>query len=128
MRSFFDNWQEIFVGACLQFPLVFIIGWWVIPVLGVCGLLWRLGGWEHGNKAFRRLGVPLVVCGATFLVFRGWLIFGAVPFMIWVNPFSYGENSWLWKWLKNDFLVRITGYIWYWLVFSAFLCVSLVWM
>jgi hypothetical protein len=46
MKSFFDNWEEIFIGACLQFPLYFIVGWWVLPIMLVCGILWRLGGWS----------------------------------------------------------------------------------
>jgi hypothetical protein len=117
MNGFLDNPEELFIGACLQFPLYFIVGWWVIPIMLVCGVLWRLGGWEHGNKLFRRLGVPLMVCGATFLVTHHWTIFLAVPFMVWLAP-SYGVDSWLYKWLKNDFLTRIICFAWYWTAFS----------
>ena len=41
---FFDNVEEMFIGAVLQFPLYFIVGWLVLPVMVVCGILWRLGG------------------------------------------------------------------------------------
>jgi hypothetical protein len=123
IRSFFDNWEEIFIGACLQFPLYFIVGWWVIPVMIVCGILWRLGGWEHGNKAFRRIGVPIVVCGSAFLFGVKWPIFLAIPFMTWVAP-AYGIDSWLFKLLKNDFLVRLICFAWYWLMFSIALLIA----
>ena len=117
MKSFFDNPEELMVGGLLQFPLYFIVGWWVLPIGLVCGGLWRYGGWEHGNKLFRRLGVPLVVCSATFIVLNHWTIFLAVPFMVWLAP-SYGVDSWLRKLVKNDFIARIITYCWYWTAFS----------
>jgi hypothetical protein len=118
VSSFWDNPEELFIGATLQFPLYFVVHWWVIPIMIACAFLWRLGGWSNGNKLFRRIGVPLVVCGATYLTLHHWTIFLAAPFMIWLSPFSYGEDSWLYKWLKNDFLVRLITYAWFWLVFS----------
>lgn len=118
-KSFFDNWEEIFVGACLQFSLYFVISWWIIPIMLLCGFMWRLGGWEYGNKWFRWLGVPLIICSATFLVERSWWIFGAIPFIVFLAP-AYGVDSWLYKWLKNDFLVRLICYLWYWSAFALF--------
>ena len=121
LKSFFDNAEEFFIGACLQFPLYFIVGWWILLIMGVCSVLWRLGGVEGGSKLFRRLAVPFVVCGATFLTLHHWGIFLAIPFMVWVAP-SYGKDSWLYKLLKNDFLTRIVCFAWYWTAFSiAFL-------
>ena len=117
LKNFFDNWEEIFIGATLQFPLYFIIGWWVLPIMIACGLLWRLGGVEGGSKLFRRIGVPLLVTLATFLTLHHWLIFLAVPFMVWLAP-SYGEKSWLFKLLKNDFITRVICFAWYWIAFS----------
>lgn len=125
LKDFFDNPEEIFVGACLQFPLIFIVGWWVIPIMAVCGLLWRAGGVTGGNKLFRRIGVPLVVCGSTFLVFREWWIFLAIPFMVWLCPASYGKSSWLFKWIlgivknekKADIITRGILFVWYWFSF-----------
>lgn len=116
-KSFFDTPEEFFVGAMLQWFLYFIVGWWVIPAMLVCAVLWRLGGWKYGNKLFRRVGVPIVVCGLAFASGIGWPIFLAGPFMVWLAP-SYGEKTFLFKWLKNDFLVRIICYAWYWSAFS----------
>ena len=109
--------EELFIGSLLQFPLYFIIGWWIIPVSILCGILWRLGGWSEGNKLFRRLGVPLVVCGSTFLVIHHWTIFLAIPFMVWLAP-SYGKESWLFRLVKNVFLTRLICYGLYWAAFS----------
>lgn len=126
IKGYLDNPQEIFVGAFLQFPLVFVIEWWSLPVMVLNGLLWRLGGAQGGHKLFRRVGVPLVVCVATWLVFRDWGIFLALPFMVLANPFSYGKEAWLYKLMlkahkgnekKADIATRCTGYLWYWLVY-----------
>jgi hypothetical protein len=118
LKGFFDCKEEFFIGAFLQFPLFYIIHWWILPVMGITAILWRLGGWEYGNKMFRRIGVPLVVCGTSLLFGVNWMILIAVPFMIWVSPFSYGESSWLFKLTKSDFLTRIVTYAWYWTIFS----------
>jgi len=118
VKKFFDTPEEIFVGAMLQFPLYFIVGWLIIPIMIICGLLWRFGGVEGGSKLARRLGVPFIVCFSTYLCTKHYIIFLAVPFMIWLCPASYGKNSWLYKLIKNDFLVRIILYSWYWLMFS----------
>lgn len=117
MKGYWDNLEEIFIGSLLQFPLYFIVGWCVIPLGLLCGFLWRLGGWTYGNKLFRRLGVPLVVCLSTFLVNHHWQIFLAIPCMCWIAP-SYGKESWLYKKIGNDFLVRLICFEWYWLSFS----------
>jgi len=115
--------EEIFIGSVLQFPLYFIVGWWVIPIMILCGFLWRLGGWEGGSKLFRRIGVPLVVCGTTFITTHHWQIFLAIPFMVWFAP-SYGKASWLFKIVKNDFLTRLICFGWFWSAFSLFYAFS----
>lgn len=117
MKSFFDNPEELLVGFCLQLPLYFITGWPVIAIMCVCGVLWRLGGWKYGNKLYRRLGVPFVVCGSSMLFGAGWIILLAVPFMIWLAP-SYGKEAWLFKLVKNDFLARLICFGWYWTAFA----------
>ena len=114
--SFFEP-EELFIGACLQFPLYFIVGWWVLPIMLICGILWRLGGWEHGSKIFRRIGVPLCVCGSSVLVGTNPIVLCAIPFMVWLAP-SYGKESWLYKLIKNDFLTRIICFAWYWTAFA----------
>jgi hypothetical protein len=115
-KSFFDNWEEFFVGAMLQWFLYFIVGWWVLLVMALCSPLWRLGGWKYGNKLWRRIGVPAVVCGASIMAGVSWLIILAGPFMVWLAP-SYGEKSWLFKLIKNDFITRVICYFWYWTAF-----------
>lgn len=113
IKGFFDNLEEIFTGAVLQFPLYFIVGWWVIPIMGVCGLLWRLGGVTDGNKLFRKLLIPLIVCFSAFIYVKTYVILLAVPFMLLLAP-AYGETSWLFKLTKSDFVTRLITYAWYW--------------
>ena len=121
-KSFFDNKEEFFIGAFLQFPLFFIVRWWIVPIMVITAILWRLGGWEHGDKLWRRIGVPLVVCGSSMFFGVSWTILLAVPFMVWLAP-SYGKESWLYKLLRyNDFVTRLVCFLWYWTAFSiAFL-------
>jgi hypothetical protein len=121
LKNYLDSPEEIFIGAVLQFPLYFIVGWSVIPLSVICGLLWRLGGVSKGNKLFRRLGVPLLVCFSTFMCSKNQWIFLAVPFMVWLAP-SYGKESWIFKLVKNDFLVRMICICWYWTAFSIAYC------
>jgi hypothetical protein len=117
-KDFGDGPEELVIdGICSTIFLYWLVGWPVFAISVVSGILWRLGGVKGGNKLFRRVGVPLVVCGATFLTFHNWLIFLAGPFMVWLAP-SYGEKSWLYKRLKNDFLVRGICFLWYWTAFS----------
>jgi hypothetical protein len=118
VKDSFIQWEELFVGAALQFPLYFIVGWWIFPIMFVCGILWRLGGWSGGNKFFRRLGVPLTTCLASMAFGVSWVILLAVPFMVWLAP-SYGKESWLYKLMGyNDFMTRIICFAWYWTAFS----------
>lgn len=117
LKSFFDNPEELFIGAFLQFPLYFIVSWKILLIMVITAILWRLGGWEHGHKMFRWLGVPLVVCGATLLQLHHVAILLAIPFMVKSAP-SYGKDSWLFKLIKNDFLTRIICFGWYWAAFS----------
>lgn len=113
LKSFFDNPSELFVGAFLQFPLYFIIGWWILPLMPITALLWRYGGWEDGYKIARWLGVPLLVCGSAFLFTHHWTILLAIPFMVKYAP-AYGIDSFLFKLTKNDFLTRLICFAWYW--------------
>jgi hypothetical protein len=117
MEDRFWQWEELFIGAVLQFPLYFIVGWWVLPIMLVCGILWRLGGWSKGHKAFRWAGVPLVICIISALALHKPILMLAAPFMVKLAP-SYGVDSWLFKLVKNDFLVRLICFVWFWLMFS----------
>jgi hypothetical protein len=101
-KDYWDNPEEIIISGLLStLPLYYLIGWPVFAISAVCGLLWRTGGVKDGNKLFRRLGVPFVVCGVSMFYGVGWTILLAVPFMVWLAP-SYGVDSWLFQKLKND--------------------------
>jgi len=125
LKDYLDNPFEIFWGACAQFPIILIINWWAIPVMVLCGLLWRAGGVIGGNKLFRKVGVPLVLCFATFLHRHHFGIFLAVPFMIWACPWSYGRESWLFKFFYNpsgdeenaNLDTRFVLFLWYWAMY-----------
>ena len=105
-KDFWDNPEELVIsGIASTIFLYWIVGWPVLAITAVCGVFWRLGGVTGGNKLFRRLGVPFVVCGSSMLYGVSWPIFLAVPFMVWLAP-SYGVNSWLFKIIKNDFQTR----------------------
>lgn len=117
-KDFWDNPEELVIsGIASTIFLYWIVGWPVFAITVVCGVLWRLGGVTGGNKLFRRLGVPFVVCGSAMLYGASWTILLAVPFMVWLAP-SYGKESWLFKIIKNDFLTRIICFGWYWIAFS----------
>lgn len=96
LKDFLDNPFEIFWWGCTNFPIVLYVQWWVIPIMILSGLLGRLGGTEGGHKLFRKIGDPILVCGATYLKFHEWGIFIAIPFMVWLAP-AYGATSWLFK-------------------------------
>lgn len=116
-KDFWDCPEEIVIdGLCSTIVLYWIIGWPVFAIAAVCGLLWRAGGVKDGNKLFRRLGVPFVVCGASMIWGASWTVFLAAPFMVWLAP-SYGKEAWLYKLVKNDFLARIICFAWYWLAY-----------
>ena len=120
-KDYWDCPEEIFIGAMLQFPLYFIIGWKILIIMPLCGLLWRLGGVEGGTKLARRIGVPLIICTITFVMLLKWTIFLAIPFMVWLAP-SYGVDSWLYKIIKHAFLTRLICFGWYWFTFSIAYC------
>jgi len=125
-KDYWDCPEEIFIGACLQFPLYFIIGWKILLIMPLCGLLWRLGGVEGGVKWARWAVVPLIVCGSASIMAHSPYLLLAAPFMVKLMPFSYGKSGWLYKWLKNDFLVRLICFSWYWTALSIAYSISLV--
>lgn len=127
LDKFFDgNYEELFIGAMLQFPLYFILGWWVLPVMVICGIFWRIGGMEGGSKLFRRILIPALVCGSAALGVNDLGVLLAIPFMVWFAP-SYGGSSTLFKFFmqvsnnrkKADLLTRCTTYFFYWASFMA---------
>ena len=113
LKSFLDTPEEFFIGAFLQFPLFYVVRWKIFVVMALCAILWRFGGWEHGSKLWRRIGVPVVVCGYAIMAGVPWLVLAAGPFMVWLAP-SYGKEGILWKWFGRDLPVRVICFGWYW--------------
>lgn len=124
-KDYFDNKEELATGFCLQLPLWAIVYEWTLAVMVVCGLLWRWGGCKGGWKPARWALVPLVVCGSAVACGVGWAILLAAPFMVKLAP-SYGKTSWLFKLLKNDFLVRLLCFGWYWTAFALGYALSIL--
>jgi len=119
------NPEEIFIGAMLQFPLYFIVGWWVLPIQLLCGILWAVGGIEGGSKLARRVLIPLVITLPSTLILHKPLMPLALLFMVWLAP-SYGKSTWLYKVCYRlskgsphlaDILTRGICYLWYWTAF-----------
>ena len=94
--------EEIWIGAMLQFPLYFIVGWWVLPLMAACGLMWRLGGWEHGNKLWRRIGSSLCMIAVLlspsnplnwfYIVPIGMIFYGSWSYFGWLTPGDHKER------------------------------------
>ena len=127
------NLEEMFVGVMIQWPFYFAIGWWVLLLMPISGLLWALGGAEKSNKLWRRLGVPLATSIA-IIAYNVKLWPAGVAFLpaFGVLSMGYGESSWLYKlyskWFKEDVIdypIRITTYILYWFFYAiGFICVK----
>lgn len=56
--------EEYVMGAVVGGAFFLFLGWWALLTAALCALLWRCGGISGGNKLFRRLGVPTVLCTA----------------------------------------------------------------
>jgi hypothetical protein len=126
------NPEEIAVGAFIQFPFYFVIGWWVLLLMPISGLLWALGGAEKSNKLFRRLGVPVATNVAVIASNVNWWPMALAILPMWgVVSLGYGmpdatdEGSWLGRkylsLLKNyrwaNLATRVTTYVLYWVAF-----------
>lgn len=124
------NIEELCVGAFIQFPFYFIIGWWVIPLMIISAILWAVGG--SGPKLFRRLGVPIATSLAIVLWnFQYWTVLALFVAPGWgVISIGYGmpdktdKGSFLGRFylgqLKNyafaNMATRVTTYMLYWSV------------
>ena len=58
------NKEEIAVGSVVALAYMYFTGLLTIATVPLCALLWALGGAEKSSKAWRRIGVPIVLCGA----------------------------------------------------------------
>ena len=126
------NLEEMFVGACIQFPFYFFIGWLVLPLMAVSAVLWALGGAENSSKAYRRWGVAIATSVLVFARFPSlWAYLAFIPVGWGVLTLGYGmpdatdKGSVLGRLylaqLKDyklaNFATRITTYILYWIAF-----------
>lgn len=83
-------------------------------IVGICGLLFWLGGRSWGHKAFRRIGIPLLL-GITFAIgLKTWWLFlvCGIGYALTIC-IGYGEPtpddpkpSWLGKIFKKGWLIR----------------------
>lgn len=86
----FDNIEEILVGAVIALSFVFYVGWWVLLLIPLCAFLWWLGGAEGYSKAYRRMGVPVVLCSAIAISLRSWIPLASMPAFFGVLSIGYG--------------------------------------
>ena len=75
--------------------------------VGLCGMLWRMGGTKDYHKLFRRLGIPALTAVFIWGFKAHWLGYLSLPLMFWVYSMGYGVNSRLTRLLKNKYLVRL---------------------
>lgn len=123
------NLEEMFVGACIQFPFYFMIGWWVILLMAASSILWALGGAENSNKLYRRLGVAVATSAFMITISPAILLFilpgWGILTLGYGMPDATDKGSWLGRFylraLKNykaaNFATRVTTYILYWVAF-----------
>ena len=57
------NKEELSVGAVVAASFIFFLLYYAILAIPLCAFLWALGGADKWNKNWRRLGVPIVICG-----------------------------------------------------------------
>lgn len=88
LKDFFDNVEELGIGAVFGLSPMLFINWWVLLTMPLCALLWRLGGVTGGNKLFRRVGIPLTLCGGVFLATFDWL--SLLPLLAMWAPLTMG--------------------------------------
>ena len=118
--------DELIIGALFQGPLIWITNFWVgLGSMLLGAILWSLGGWEHGNKLFRMIGATGLTCGLAALFIKNPYVLIAIPFMVWVSPFSYGKSAWLYRFVLKHFVIqddtrhadlitRLVTFSWYW--------------
>ena len=81
IKELFET-DEIVIGFLIGIGLIFIIGFWAILLGLATGVLYRMGGmgvWQ--TKAWRRIGVPVLIAGALWnLPLLARIISGLVTF------------------------------------------------
>lgn len=76
-----DNVEELCVGALVGLAFALILNWWVFAAICACAILWWLGGAEGFHKNWRRIGVPVCLCGLLTIASRSWIpMISLLPF------------------------------------------------
>lgn len=98
----------------------------ILLASSLSALLYRLGGWSKGNKAFRRFGCPLAAYGLLWLLLPGLglkqALFGLFAYVLtslalstyndWLAPDKSSEN-WL-CWLVTGLLCGLAAFPLFW--------------
>lgn len=131
------NENELLVGFLVGSTSALLMDWWFVPMSISVSVLWALGGTYH--KAYRRVGVPLVITICYLIFYEELLCLLTFPMLFGVLSIGYGiptihgqkivdgdwvyeytdEGSFLgsffWKYSLNDklanFLTRGTIYL-----------------
>ena len=83
---------------------------YLIPI--VAAILYRLGGWDKGNKWFRWIGIGLFIA----FVYQSWWF--VLTYFIATNVFSYGEKHPLtqlfgdFNWFISGFMFGLASFSW----------------
>lgn len=73
IKVFFSNVEEIVVGALFGCAFIMFLGFkFTLLAAFLCAIVWRLGGMPDSYKAWRRLGVPLILTGLLLLHTHAW--------------------------------------------------------
>ena len=89
------NPEEIAVGIIHAVVWFMFLKWWTLLAVPVSGFLWAWGGAEGTSLSWRRLGVPITICGLCALGSWHWLpILSILPFF-GVLTIGYGIPTYL---------------------------------
>jgi len=88
------NPEEVAVGALHSAIWIPFLGWWAALGVPASALLWAWGGADGTSLIWRRLGVPVTVCGLIALNQLSWISLCSMPFAFFVLTFGYGIPSW----------------------------------
>ena len=84
------NTEERWVGMVLAATLWYFTGWWTLLTIPLCGRLWAMGGSAQYDKNWRRICVPIVLCGCMVLNSHSYIpLLSVAPFFV-VLTLGYG--------------------------------------
>ena len=84
------NREERWVGAVIALSLWYFIGWYSLLAIPLCARLWAMGGSARYDKNWRRICVPIVLCGFMTLNLKSNLPLISLPFIFAVLTKGYG--------------------------------------